>query len=208
MQDLFRFYVAIDLRTMSFKINQVDQDHIDRKLQKDSKSKKFPKIFKTKVNVSKVNMKVIKNWISDEIDSILKDDDIVVDYLYELLIVEEEPNIKQIHLQMIDFLGEEEALKFCSKLWELLISGSQDEDGIPKELIEEKRKEMMKGRGREREIEQERNLPVEKAVTAAAVAPTRTNYNRSLYNASNRTKSPERRRGATNYRERDYRENF
>ncbi|CAH2351258.1 hypothetical protein CLIB1423_03S02212 [[Candida] railenensis] len=193
---------------MSFKINQVDQDHIDRKLQKDSKSKKFPKIFKTKVNVSKVNMKVIKNWISEEIDSILKDDDIVVDYLYELLIVEEEPNIKQIHLQMIDFLGEEEALKFCSKLWGLLISGSQDEDGIPKELIEEKRKQMMKGRGRDREIEKGRNLPVEKAVTPAVVAPTKTNYNRSSYNASNRTKSPERRRGVTNYRERDYRENF
>lgn len=197
---------------MSFKVNQVDQDFLDGKLRKDSKSKKFPKVFKIKVDISKVNMKVMKNWITAELDKILKDDDIVVDYLYELLVAENEPNIKQIHLQMIDFLGEEESLTFCKKLWELLIGGSQDEGGIAKELIEEKRKEIVKGRGRERDVRSVGEVSAKHATENDSVETTpeprkRTNYNRSANSNSNRTRSPERRL-KTNYRERDYRESF
>lgn len=197
---------------MSFKVNQVDQDFLDGKLRKDSKSKKFPKVFKIKVDISKVNMKVMKNWITAELDKILKDDDIVVDYLYELLVAGNEPNIKQIHLQMIDFLGEEESLTFCKKLWELLIGGSQDEGGIAKELIEEKRKEIVKGRGRDRDVRSVGEGNAKHATEKDSVETTpeprkRTNYNRSANSNSNRTRSPERRL-KTNYRERDYRESF
>lgn len=190
---------------MSFKIKPIDEDSLNRKLEKETKSKKFPKCFKTKVRISKVNMKVMKNWILEEVDKLLKDDDIVVDYLYELLIAEDEPDIKLIHLQMVDFLGEKDAIEFCTRLWDLLISGSNDKDGIPKELIEEKKKEVERKTQANSSRVSERDEAVDTDKRGRELPPRKTNYNRSQYNADKRTRSPTRER-KTN--EKLYRERF
>ncbi|CAK7898594.1 hypothetical protein CAAN3_04S01882 [[Candida] anglica] len=179
---------------MSFRIKEADQDVLERKQQKDKQSKKFPKVFKKKVDMSKVNVQVIQRWISVEVDKALPDDDIVADYLGELLVANNEPDVKSIHLQMADFLGDEESLKLCTKLWELLVSAQDDKDGIPQELVEAER---IKRNRRESRTEIIREKKEEKFEEKRP----KTNYNRSQYNASKRTRSPER--GNRSYRERD-----
>ena len=97
---------------------------------------RLPKIFKQKVDTSKVQLPVIRKWITEEIDKYLKDDDIVAEYLAEMVEASHEPNIVEIHTQMVDFLGPEDATKVCCELWKMLLSAQQDKDGVPEELVE------------------------------------------------------------------------
>lgn len=68
------------------------------------------------------------------------------------------PNIKEIQLQLQEFLGgsstdekgQNKCLKFCTELWEMLLEAQEDPDGIPPQLIAEKRKEVA-----QREIKRE-----------------------------------------------------
>lgn len=112
----------------------------------DNKQAGQNKLYETPVDLKLVNFKVIKNWISETINKIIPDDDIIVDYIEELLYDGDYPSIKDIEIQLNSFLGDE-SKKFCKQLWKLLISAQNDKDGIPKQLIEKKRKE------REREVE-------------------------------------------------------
>lgn len=47
---------------------------------------KFPAEFSQKVDITKVNVPVIKKWVSDELAKILKtDDDVVTDLVFNLI---------------------------------------------------------------------------------------------------------------------------
>ncbi|CUM68256.1 uncharacterized protein PRCAT00005977001 [Priceomyces carsonii] len=127
---------------MSYQINPVNHDYLERKKRKDTSSIKYPKSFKRKVDISKVNTAVIKDWIGKKLDEQLPDDDIVVAYICELLENNREPDIKSLHLQIKAFLGNEESLELCDELWKLLLSAQEDKEGIPQELVEERKKEM------------------------------------------------------------------
>lgn len=94
---------------------------------------KLPKIFKQKVDIEKVNLEIIKTWLEKTLDELVPNDDILVDYTYELL--QTNPDIKYILQQLIEFLGEEEAVNFCEELWKLMISAQDDKDGIPPQLV-------------------------------------------------------------------------
>lgn len=146
---------------MSYRIQRVDDEFVSNKNKKDKAGVKYPKKFSKKVNMGKVNFAVVEKWIGDTLNEQLPDDDVVIDYVSELLQAEDEPDIKMIHLQMQDFLGQEQAMKFCETLWDLLMSAQDDPDGIPTQLLEQRRKEYEAG---------EDNGKVEKQ---------KTNYNRS-----------------------------
>ncbi|ABN68103.2 Probable RNA-binding protein [Scheffersomyces stipitis CBS 6054] len=147
---------------MSYRVNEVDSEFVKKQATKDRSGTKYPKCFKVEVDVTKVNLPIIKDWITRTISEHLPDDDIVADYVYELLVANEKnPDIKGIHSQVQDFLGKEESLVFCEKLWKLLISAQDDVDGIPKEILEERKKEME---------QKQKSVEVEKS---------RTNYNRT-----------------------------
>lgn len=111
---------------------------------KTPKTKKGSSLFKKPVDISKVNLPVIKVWLEETIHQHLPDDDIAVEFVFELLGSLELPDIDAIREQMNDFLGKDESKNFCEKLWKLLLSGQKDPDGIPEELLEQRKKQLEK----------------------------------------------------------------
>lgn len=146
---------------MSYRVQKVDDEFVSNKIKKDKAGVKYPKKFSNKVSMAKVNFPVVEKWIGDTLNEQLPDDDVVIDYVSELLQAEDQPDIKMIHLQMQDFLGKEEAMKFCETLWDMLMSAQDDPDGIPTQLLEQRRKEY--------EVDQDHGR----------VEKPKTNYNRS-----------------------------
>lgn len=127
---------------MAYMIKQVDKDYLKSKLKEEklNTSTKLPKIFNKKpTNYKNVKLLKFKLWIDDQINQHLPDDDIAIDYIYELLQNYDDsdtdsgcPDIFSIHQQVTDFLGEEDSRKFCKQLWKLIIEASNEKSGIPK----------------------------------------------------------------------------
>jgi len=146
---------------MSYRVQKVDDEFVNNKIKKDKAGVKYPRKFSKKVSMAKVNFPVVEKWIGDTLNEQLPDDDVVIDYVSELLQAEDQPDIKMIHLQMQDFLGKEQAMKFCETLWNMLMSAQDDPDGIPVQLLEQRRKEYEENQDR------------------GQVEKPKTNYNRS-----------------------------
>jgi serine/arginine repetitive matrix protein 1 len=53
-----------------------------------------------------------------------------------------QPKIKEIQIQLEGFLGKDTAA-FCKELWNLMLSAQESTAGVPKELLEAKKLEMM-----------------------------------------------------------------
>lgn len=168
----------------------VDQDAADKKARKAA-SRKLPKIFKQEVAIPDVDMRVMRRWILKELDELLKDDDIVVDYLCELLVAEDAPDVRHIHRQLTEFLGEADSLDFCTRLWTLLVSAARASDGIAPELVAQKLEERTSAADRRERAAPGRERPQPKTNYNRAPGPTRPP----------RTRSPSR--AARGYRERD-----
>ncbi|KAK4565311.1 hypothetical protein LTR86_003928 [Recurvomyces mirabilis] len=116
---------------------------VDKRLLRTTK---FPPEFNTKVDMGKVNIPVIKKWVSDEIERILgSDDDVVTDTIFNLVEGPKYPNIKELQISLNGFL-DKEAPKFCEDLWKLCISAQDNPAGIPKELLEAKKMELIQER--------------------------------------------------------------
>lgn len=169
---------------------------------------KYPRIFKSAVDMLKVNFDVIRRWIETIMNEQLPEDDIIIDYLCELLKADDHPNIRAIHTQMRDFLGDEEATKFCEKLWGHLLSAQEDKDGIPRELIEE-RIQQQKQRQMERDKRASKETPASPPQTSERGEGRRTNYNRVESTNYNRRDRRDREDHHSDYRHRrdhqDYR---
>lgn len=160
---------------MAYRLKQVDSEYIQTQQQKEKDTIKYPECFSKEVDVDKVSLPLIQEWIKEKINEQLPDDDVVFDYACELLEVEKKPDIRLIHLQMREFLGNKEALSFCRDLWTLLLSAQEDPDGIPASMLEKKEAEIQQAERRE----QGRQGPV-----------GRTNYNRSITSKHERQPSP------------------
>lgn len=124
---------------MSFAIKEVDGEYYDRK---KTKSKGKSSLFKKRVDTSKINLPVIKAWLEVTIHEHLPEDDIAVEFIYELLESEELLRVETIQEQMNGFLGEKDSLEFCENLWKLLLSAQKDKDGIPEQLLEQRKKQL------------------------------------------------------------------
>ncbi|KAJ5623371.1 hypothetical protein N7490_011976 [Penicillium lividum] len=126
---------------------------VDSKLLRQTK---FPPEFNHKVNLKKVNIEVIKKWIAGRINEILaNEDDVIIEFCYSLLEAKDIPDIKSMQIQLTGFL-DKDTPKFCKDLWLLLLSAQENPQGVPKELLEAKKLELM-----------QEKLEAEKAAEAA-----------------------------------------
>ncbi|KAI2786290.1 hypothetical protein POX_g08673 [Penicillium oxalicum] len=113
---------------------------VDSKLLKRTK---FPPEFNRKVDMTKVNIEVMKKWIAKRISDILgNEDDVVIELCFNLLEGTRFPDIKSLQIQLTGFL-DKDTPKFCKELWSLCLSGQENPQGVPKELLEAKKQELM-----------------------------------------------------------------
>ncbi|KAJ5639267.1 PWI domain mRNA processing protein [Penicillium longicatenatum] len=162
---------------------------VDQKLLRKTK---FPPEFSRKVDMQKVNIEVMKKsvrpspdldredhmlitilnyrWIAGRISEILgNEDDVVIELCFGLIEGTRYPDIKAIQIQLTGFL-DKDTPKFCKDLWLLCLSGQENPQGVPKELLEAKKLELIQEkaeaeraaesarRQREQDIAREREL--------------------------------------------------
>jgi len=122
---------------------------------RELKKRKFPPIFKQKVDLKKINYPVLSMWIEDKITGILGiDDEIVQQTAVELFLPElaaadayyvGPPKVvdpKHAQLDLEGFLGAEESAAFSAELWELMVDAQSQSQGIPKKLLDQKKAEI------------------------------------------------------------------
>ncbi|KAL9121457.1 MAG: hypothetical protein Q9187_001994 [Circinaria calcarea] len=113
---------------------------VDAKLLKQTK---FPAEFSQKVDMQKVNVEVMKKWIAGKISEILgNEDDVVIELCFNLLEGARFPDIKVLQIQLTGFLDKDTA-RFCKELWTLCLSAQSNPQGVPKELLEAKKLELI-----------------------------------------------------------------
>ncbi|KAI9698210.1 MAG: hypothetical protein M1836_004212 [Candelina mexicana] len=128
---------------------------VDAKLLKQTK---FPPEFNQKVDMKKVNVEVMKKWIAGKLSEILgSEDDVVIELCFNLLEGSRFPDIKVLQIQLTGFLDKDTA-KFCKELWTLCLSAQSNAQGVPKELLEAKKLELIQ----EKRRKQRKKLAVEK----------------------------------------------
>ncbi|OQE74190.1 hypothetical protein PENNAL_c0083G04707 [Penicillium nalgiovense] len=104
---------------------------------------KFPPEFSKKVDMTKVNVEVMKKWIASQISKILgNEDDVVIELCFAHLEGSRFPDIKLLQIQLTGFL-DKDTPKFCQELWSLCLSGQENPQGVPKELLEAKKLELI-----------------------------------------------------------------
>ncbi|OHW95528.1 pwi domain mRNA processing protein [Colletotrichum incanum] len=107
------------------------------------KSTKFPLEFNQKVDMQKVNLQVMKKWIASKISDILgSEDDVVIELCFNLIEGSRYPDIKSLQIQLTGFLDKDTA-PFCKELWKLCLSAQTSPQGVPKELLEAKKLELI-----------------------------------------------------------------
>ncbi|KAK1769529.1 hypothetical protein QBC33DRAFT_324358 [Phialemonium atrogriseum] len=107
------------------------------------KSTKFPPEFNQKVDMQKVNLQVMKKWIAGKVTDILgNEDDVVIELVFNLIEGPRHPDIKSLQIQLTGFLDKDTA-SFCKDLWKLLLSAQNSPQGVPKELLEAKKLELI-----------------------------------------------------------------
>ncbi|MCJ1468250.1 Serine/arginine repetitive matrix protein 1 [Pseudocyphellaria aurata] len=113
---------------------------VDAKLLKQTK---FPLEFNQKVDMKKVNVEVMKKWIAGKISEILgSEDDVVIELCFNLLEGARFPDIKVLQIQLTGFL-DKDTPSFCKELWTLCLSAQSNAQGVPKELLEAKKLELI-----------------------------------------------------------------
>lgn len=55
---------------------------------------------------------------------------------------DQQPNIKEMQIQLMGFL-DKDTPAFCKELWKLCISAQDSPQGVPKELLEAKKQELI-----------------------------------------------------------------
>ncbi|KAL8734774.1 MAG: hypothetical protein Q9181_003059 [Wetmoreana brouardii] len=114
--------------------------NVDAKLLKQTK---FPPEFNLKVDMKKVNVEVLKKWIAGRISEVLgNEDDVVIELCFNLLEGSRFPDVKVLQIQLTGFL-DKDTPKFCKDLWTLCLSAQSSPQGVPKELLEAKKAELI-----------------------------------------------------------------
>ncbi|EJU02382.1 hypothetical protein DACRYDRAFT_94712 [Dacryopinax primogenitus] len=119
------------------------------------KTLKFPPEFDKKVELKKVNMSVMRPWITKKVSDLLGfEDEVVIEYAMGLL---DDPNVttpdpRKMQINLTGFL-ESKTAEFMLALWKLLLSAQESIAGIPAEFLEAKKAEL-----RERQLTDSRPL--------------------------------------------------
>ncbi|KAI4288545.1 MAG: hypothetical protein L6R35_002196 [Caloplaca aegaea] len=114
--------------------------NVDAKLLKQTK---FPPEFGQKVDMKKPQLTRPHRWIAGKISDILgNEDDVVIELCFNLLEGSRFPDIKVLQIQLTGFL-DKDTPKFCKELWTLCLSAQSNPQGVPKELLEAKKLELI-----------------------------------------------------------------
>ena len=128
-----------------YKGTNVNQDgrfmNADKKLIEKMKT---PPEYKIQIHKNKINLSIIKSWINKKLNDILGfEDDTLTNFIINL--IEEFDDIidpKKIQYSITGFL-DDKTYSFMEEFWKILISAQNTINGIPEELIEEKKKEII-----------------------------------------------------------------
>jgi serine/arginine repetitive matrix protein 1 len=114
----------------------------------------FPSNYSADINLSRINIPVMSQWIERKITEVLGFDDEIVastainlflpttDPAFDAPVVPPKVDPKRAQLNLAGFLGEEVAATFCRELWTLLVDAQTSPTGIPHKLLEETKQEM------------------------------------------------------------------
>jgi serine/arginine repetitive matrix protein 1 len=118
---------------------------------KRKKSMKFPSVFTTKVDMSKINREQFKRWTGEKIVELFGglEDEFLINYVHAYL---DQPEIdpEDMLISLNDLL-EHDTVAFMEELWTLLIDAQSHSAGIPKAFIQAARASVdarMQERGR------------------------------------------------------------
>ncbi|KAG0311559.1 hypothetical protein BGZ99_010078 [Dissophora globulifera] len=129
-----------------FKGTSADQDaRFSDKQKKLLRSMHFPSEFNQKIDMKKVNLKVIKGWMAQRISQFLGiEDEVVVEYASGML-EEDSPDPKMMQINLQGFL-ERNSQAFVLELWKLLISAQKSLGGIPQQFLDQTKEELLQAK--------------------------------------------------------------
>uniref|UniRef100_A0A671WFR8 Serine/arginine repetitive matrix protein 1 n=1 Tax=Sparus aurata TaxID=8175 RepID=A0A671WFR8_SPAAU len=141
-----------------FRGTSAEQDNrFSNKQKKLLKQLKFAECLDKKVDMTKVNLEVIKPWITQRVTEILGfEDDVVIEFIFNQL-EEKHPDSKMMQINLTGFLNGRNAREFMKDLWPLLLSAQDNIAGIPSAFLEQKKEEI-----KQRQIEQEKLASLKK----------------------------------------------
>ncbi|KAK7904837.1 hypothetical protein WMY93_017444 [Mugilogobius chulae] len=141
-----------------FRGTSAEQDNrFSNKHKKLLKQLKFAECLDKKVDMTKVNLEVIKPWITHQVTEILGfEDDVVIEFIFNQL-EEKHPDAKMMQINLTGFLNGKNAREFMKDLWPLLLSAQENIAGIPSAFLEQKKEEI-----RLRQLEQEKLASLKK----------------------------------------------
>ncbi|CAJ0575237.1 unnamed protein product, partial [Mesorhabditis spiculigera] len=142
-----------------------DQDiRFTDKEKKLLKTMKFEDALEQTIDRAKVNLDVIKPWVTTRVTELLGlEDDVIIEYIITQL-EEAELNPKVMQINITGFLNARRAREFMGELWSLLLEAQEAEDGIPPSLVEKKLKEVRTSRDNHHDRAPKRdNIAVEAA---------------------------------------------
>ncbi|KAJ1412343.1 PWI domain [Sesbania bispinosa] len=127
-----------------FRGTSADQDtRFSNKQAKLLKSQKFAPELDHLVNMTKVNMEVIKPWITRRVTELLGfEDEVLINFIHGLLDAKE-VNGKEVQIQITGFM-EKNTGKFMKELWTLLLSAQKNASGVPQQFLDAKEEEIRK----------------------------------------------------------------
>ncbi|XP_019413084.1 PREDICTED: serine/arginine repetitive matrix protein 1-like isoform X3 [Lupinus angustifolius] len=127
-----------------FRGTSADQDtRFSNKQAKLLKSQKFSPELEHLVDMSKVNMEVMKPWIAKRVTELLGfEDEVLINFIHGLL-DKKEANGKEVQIQITGFM-EKNTGKFMKELWTLLLSAQKNASGIPQQFLDAKEEELQK----------------------------------------------------------------
>ncbi|CAE6422562.1 unnamed protein product [Rhizoctonia solani] len=107
------------------------------------KSMKFPPEFDRKVDMRKVELSVMRPWITKKVVELVGfEDEVVVEYVMGLLEDRTKPpDPKLMQINLTGFL-ESKTPAFMSSLWALLLEAQDSPAGVPASFVQEKKEEL------------------------------------------------------------------
>ncbi|CAE6408252.1 unnamed protein product [Rhizoctonia solani] len=107
------------------------------------KSMKFPPEFDRKVDMRKVELSVMRPWITKKVVELVGfEDEVVVEYVMGLLEDRSKPpDPKLMQINLTGFL-ESKTPAFMSSLWSLLLEAQDSPAGVPASFVQEKKEEL------------------------------------------------------------------
>ncbi|BAT90749.1 hypothetical protein LR48_Vigan238s005100 [Vigna angularis] len=127
-----------------FRGTSADQDtRFSNKQAKLMKSQKFAPELEHLVDMTKVNMEVIKPWVTRRVTEFLGfEDEVLINFIHSLLDAKE-VNGKEVQIQITGFM-EKNTGKFMKELWTLLLSAQKNASGVPQQFLDAKEEELLK----------------------------------------------------------------